>query len=388
VIDETIGADAMVAYASAVPNIDALNRADARFVVTPASPSETLARTVLANFDLSRMGDDPWVRADGAEDVYTRFRKADRDKPMAFVLWEPYLSKALEQSGAHLLLDSSRFRGYIVDVLVAQRQFLLEHEDVVRLVVEAYLRTAYEVNRGGEMEKLLADDARASGERLTQEQVARLAKGIWFKNTTENYAHMAITDDRASQQLQRLDLMIGNISAVLQRTGGIAGDPTGGKPNMLYYDGIFRKLYSSDFHPAIIRPATGEGESVRLRGELPALTDQQWRQLVSVGTLRVDRIVFARGTATLTHQSELALDRLAEILQSWPQYYLRVQGHARHEGDVEANRRLATERAAAARQYIVSRGIAPHRVNAVSTEPADTGGQAQSVSFVLGQTAY
>ena len=40
-VDETTGADAIVAYKSKVPNIDALNAAETRFVLTPSSPSET-----------------------------------------------------------------------------------------------------------------------------------------------------------------------------------------------------------------------------------------------------------------------------------------------------------------------------------------------------------
>ena len=49
-IDESRGADAMVAYKNGVPNLDALNSPRARVVLVPDSPSETLmamfARTV------------------------------------------------------------------------------------------------------------------------------------------------------------------------------------------------------------------------------------------------------------------------------------------------------------------------------------------------------
>ena len=47
-IDETRGADAMVAYRSAIPNVDALNATDVKFIITPDSPSETLARVVMS----------------------------------------------------------------------------------------------------------------------------------------------------------------------------------------------------------------------------------------------------------------------------------------------------------------------------------------------------
>ena len=96
IIDETRGADAMVAYKKAVPNVDALNRADTRFVLTPASPSETLARVVMTHFNLKNLSADPFVAGKDAEDVYRTYRKSQPDTKQVFVLWEPYVSKVLE----------------------------------------------------------------------------------------------------------------------------------------------------------------------------------------------------------------------------------------------------------------------------------------------------
>ena len=109
-IDETRGADAMVAYKKAVPNVDALNDPKTKFVLTPDSPSETLARVVVAHFQLDALESDPFVRAADAEDVYKRYRKSDPDTHQAFVLWEPYVSKVLENPNTHVVVDSSRFR--------------------------------------------------------------------------------------------------------------------------------------------------------------------------------------------------------------------------------------------------------------------------------------
>lgn len=55
VIDETAGADAIVARTSQVPNLQALDDPDARIIGTGNSPSEFLSRTVRANFDLPNM---------------------------------------------------------------------------------------------------------------------------------------------------------------------------------------------------------------------------------------------------------------------------------------------------------------------------------------------
>jgi outer membrane protein OmpA-like peptidoglycan-associated protein len=388
VIDETTGADAMVAYESAVPNIDALNAPDARIVATPDSPSQTLAQVVMANFRLDRLPAAPWVRADGAADVLKRFEKADRGAKAAYVLWEPYVSKALEEDGAHVLIDSSRFRGYIVDVLVVSREFLLDHEDAVRSVVEAYLRTLYDQRRAtGGLAAAVRADARQSGEPLTQSQADGLVKGVWWKTTQENYAHMGVGGGSGGS-LQTLDEVIRNIASVLLKTDAIGSASLASNPSVLYYDGILRAMRDADFHPSVVRRPGDEDAGQSRAVVVEALSDAQWEQLRPVGTLRVRPIVFARGTAILTRQSKFELDRLAGSLRTWPHYYVSIRGSARVEGEAEANRALAMSRAQAAAAYLTEQGIAAERVRAIGTEPAAEGGRAQTVRFILGQTPY
>ncbi|MEM9417633.1 MAG: OmpA family protein [Planctomycetota bacterium] len=390
-IDETTGADAIVAYEEAVPNIDALNRADARLVATPSSPSETLGRVVMANFALPELPDEPWTAADGAGDVYQQMKGADKSKPTAYILWEPFTSRALDLPGTHVLLDSSRFRGYIVDVLVVQRRFLLDHEDVVRAVVEEYLREAHRrrVQPAG-WAKLIAEDARRSGEALSKAQVERLVEGVWWKTTQENFAHLGLLRRGGGRdQLQPLGRMISNITEVLLQTGAIDADPTEGQPESLFYDGILSDLARENFHPAAIRPSPGaDAEQVRQVAEAPPLDDAGWDRLSPVGTLEVADLVFARGTARLTRRSEFTLDRLIETLDTWPQYYLKVTGQARQIGDADANRALAEQRAQAAAEYLIAKGATAHRIQAQSSAELGTGGTAQTVTFTLSQTPF
>ena len=141
VVDETTGADAIVAYKSQVPNIDALNHAETRFVLTPASPSETLARVVMSRFNLDNLAEDPFQKVNDAGEVFEHYRRAKSTEPLAFVLWEPYVSQMLKNPQTHVVVDSSRFPSTIVDVIVANRDFLLKNPDVVKAFVECYLRT-------------------------------------------------------------------------------------------------------------------------------------------------------------------------------------------------------------------------------------------------------
>jgi outer membrane protein OmpA-like peptidoglycan-associated protein/ABC-type nitrate/sulfonate/bicarbonate transport system substrate-binding protein len=395
-IDETKGADAMVARKSAVASIQDLDSPDARIVLTPKSPSEFLARVVMAHFSLPNLRKDWMVEADGAGDVYSRFKAADRNDKTAYVLWEPYVTKAVDD-GAHILLDSSKLRGYIVDVLVAQRKFLREKPAVVKSIVEAYMRVAYSHARqkGGMAAIVLEDSKTAGADGLNKKQAATLVERIQWKNTLENYGHFGLMEDGEPGGGQHLEDMITNITAVLLKTSALKADPLAGKANTLFYDGTLAEMKKADFHPSkklSLIEGMGVGasdlEAVRGARALGVLSDSQWSRLAPVGELQAEPISFARGTARINVRGERELTRLAKLMESWPQYYLLVVGHSRSEGDRDANFALARERADAAVAFLVTQGVSTDRVRAKAAEPSGAGGAAQSVSFVLGQLPY
>jgi len=394
VIDETRGADALVAYKSAVASLEDLDRADARIVLTPQSPSEFLARTVIAHFSLPHLPQRWWVGADGARAVYEKFRAADKSERRAYALWEPYVSKALALPGAHLLLDSSKLKGYIVDVLVVERKFLRDNARVVRDVLEAYFRTGYAYKRKpGGMAALVREDAQSTGaEALTQAQAEKLVQGIEWRNTLENYACFGLVGARSVQHIEDIIL---NITHVLVKTGALTRDPLDGKAHALFYDKTLKEMQAASFHPgkkvSVVEGlglGTDDLGQVRAASALRALTQAERESLVPVGRMRVKPIAFARGAARVNIQSRRDLDELARNLAAWPQYYLVVVGHARAQGDPEANLRLARERAEAAAQYLLSAGVHENRIKARAAAPSGREGSAQSVSFVLGQLPY
>jgi outer membrane protein OmpA-like peptidoglycan-associated protein/ABC-type nitrate/sulfonate/bicarbonate transport system substrate-binding protein len=395
VVDESKGADAVVAYENALANIEELNDANAAFVLTPDSPSEFLARVAIANFNLPNLPENWYEPAKGSEDVYRMLKAEGGHAKRAFVLWEPYVSRALENSEVHTLIDSSNLRGLIVDVLVAERSFLRSNPELATKVVESYLRALYRFDRDPQgLTKLFVEDARKTGSpTLTSEQAGKLRESIQLKNTLENYAHFGLLAEGDRKGLTHIEDAIGNISRILVRTGVFEADPMDGNASTLFYDRILRQLQEEQFHPASLGLVQGIGsgtaarEEVRGERELVSLSEEQWSQLVPVGTLSALAISFARGTARINIQSQRELDELASRLESLPRYYLRVIGHTRVEGNVEANRKLARQRADAATGYLLDKGINPNRIRAEATEP-EGGAEAQSVTFWVGQMPY
>jgi outer membrane protein OmpA-like peptidoglycan-associated protein len=369
-IDETRGADAMIAYKERYASVDSLNRSETRFVLVGDSPSETLARVVVRDFELSKLSKEVWKRVDSPEAVVQSYKKATPATDEVFVTWEPFVSQLLENDSLHVLVDSSKFTGFIVDALVVSRDFLLKEPAIVEKVIESYFRSANVYRDAEKLKQLVLEDAKQTGSKLTTKQADRLLAGIHWKNTQENYAHFGLRNDR----VVHIEDIIQRITSVLRETGAMANDPTGGQASKLYYDKVLASLKANNFLP---------DEIVRKESELVALNDKQWESLVPVGTLSVPELVFARGTATLTATSRQTLEELAIKLQSWPAYYLKVEGNAASGGNSEANLALASQRAQAAMDYLKSLGVSAARMKSVSGKV----GQSR-VMFILSEMPY
>ncbi|MFN0058183.1 MAG: OmpA family protein [Planctomycetota bacterium] len=391
-VDESRGADALLAHRSQVPDLDALNRTDARIVTVAGSPGETLSRVVRNTFNLSQLPMTGWSYLDTAAQVERQLTIDGAVKPYAYALWEPYVSNALAQPNVIRLADSSKFKGCIVDVLVVQREFLRDRADDVLELIEAYQRALFAVRqRPAGMTEVVLADARRQNLTLTAAQAEQLCRGLWWKNTSENYGHLGIRTGPEAGGLQPLETMISNLIRVLLATGAIARDPTDGQPNILYYDRLFSQLAAKNFHPAEAG-AAATSEAIRVESELRALSEAEWEQLLPVGTLTVERIVFPRGAATLLPQSEAVLRQIAQTLADCPQYYLRVNGQvaAASAADpaVDAmNRELALRRAAAAVEYLRQTGVSAARMHATQTSSRANSEQ-YTVTFLLCQLPF
>lgn len=398
VIDETKGADAVVAYKQGVPKISSLSNSQAKIVLTPDSPSETLARVMINKFSLPSLPQDWQSGANGAEDVYKKLKSGHPNDPTAYVLWEPFVTKARAINGIHVLLDSSKLKGYIVDVVIAQRQFLRDHPELVEAVVQAYLTARHDyANQPSGMVNLVLEDAKKYGDSLKRHEAEKLVNGIEWRNTMENYAHFDIIAPEEARTVERLEQMTAKIIDVLVKTDAISSDPLSGNYGQIFYAGTLRTLHRDKFHPSVAGSSGLDGidlgnamnatlPEARETKALSPISEEVWNQLVPVGDMKIEPIQFGRGNANIHRNSQRALDKIAQDLNSFPQWYLMVVGHTRREGDPGANQKLAKQRAEAAVQFLISKGVLKHRVRAIAINrppPNTTGGKAQSVVFVL-----
>ncbi|NNJ99342.1 MAG: OmpA family protein [Desulfatitalea sp.] len=230
---------------------------------------------------------------------------------------------------------------------------------------------------------------------MDREIATNLARRIEWKNTLDNYAYFGLQAEPQGGSRIHIEEMITNIVDVLVKTGTLPAALLQHKTHTLYHDRILAELRQADFHPGKkvdLVEGLGAGTSQLAprhhQARLAPLTDAQWQGLVPVGSLRIAPIAFGRGTARINLQSSRDLEALVRRLEGWPHYYLRVVGHTRDAGDRDANLKLARERAEAAVAALLAAGLDPNRVRAEAALPKGDRGEAQSVSFILGQSPF
>lgn len=79
-----------------------------------------------------------------------------------------------------------------------------------------------------------------------------------------------------------------------------------------------------------------------------------------------DRVLFAVDQSTLSPQGMQTLEGQAQWLQANNDYLAVIEGHADEQGTREYNVALGARRANAVREFLISRGIAPTRLQTVS----------------------
>jgi len=108
------------------------------------------------------------------------------------------------------------------------------------------------------------------------------------------------------------------------------------------------------------RPAIEDKKPDPLAGDIEAANRHAYEQ----GLL--GDVYFDFDRADLTEQARARLARNAEFLRSHPEFQLSLEGHCDERGTNEYNLALGERRAAAAKDYMVSLGVAAARLRTIS----------------------
>ncbi len=82
---------------------------------------------------------------------------------------------------------------------------------------------------------------------------------------------------------------------------------------------------------------------------------------------------FDYNQSTLTDEAKLLLDKEVKVLKENPKMKVRMAGYTSAQGSEDSNQKLSERRAAAVRNYLIEKGIAPGRIAVIGygrTKPA------------------
>ena len=79
-----------------------------------------------------------------------------------------------------------------------------------------------------------------------------------------------------------------------------------------------------------------------------------------------DRVLFAVDQSTLGPEAQAVLDQQATWLSQNGAYRALIEGHADEQGTTDYNLALGARRASAVQNYLISRGVAPNRLQTIS----------------------
>jgi len=345
VIDESKGGDAIVARAAAVPNLDALKaQGGARIAYTPASPSEHLLKSVGVHFDipaLQKKGGQWRVETDGSAAALAKLLKGEAD---VAVLWEPDVSRALAEPGIVKLLGTEDTDRLIVDVLLASRRSVQQDPAQLQLLLKQYFET---LRWYGEHPAELEADV-AAYTALAPEQARAVLRGVAWAGLDENGAEwFGVTPSGLPGDEGLIDTIDGTLK-VLIAAGDFSRNPLPDQDPLRLTN---RQFVTSLYLPQAKPELAGKADTLAL--EFKPLDDAGWERMKQVGTLRIEAIGFARGTATLDEDSRATLDDIADKLRRYPRYRLLIKGHTGLGGDDAANLQLSKDRAQAAADYLL-----------------------------------
>jgi len=355
-ISESKGADAIVGFGDVTPTgkINDLNSPDIRIVYTSESPSSFLLDLTISDFDLDQLQrkDITWRHEVGSsEEAYKKAKQALKDRSVgdAFVMWEPEVSKAIEELSMKYIWGSDKFAGYIIDVFVFHRDFVSKQPEMVKKFLTTYFRVLDRYD--SDQESMVKEMSKST--KLKQGAVETMVKKIDWYNLQDNcIQQFGIPISVGDPTNDRIFNTIISCIDVMTRTGTFDGS----KLRDPY------KIVNSSFLEELARSSVesvGQGSSAA-RVDFAGLDDAGWSALREVGTMRIEPITFQSGTNRLDDSGKDVVDRVAQMLvNNYPSYRVAVRGHT-GPGDAKANKQLSLKRS----QVVLQRLLAVHSVDA------------------------
>jgi len=271
------------------------------------------------------------------------------------VLWEPDVTRALSTEGLVKLLGTEDTRRLIVDVLLVNRAFSAEDPAAVTALLAGYFQVLREYRENSQR----LEQAVAESTRLPAQSVRRLLAGVEWTSLSDNFQTWLGSASGGDALVDAIHAAV----RILVDAGEFKASPL---PDQDPYRIINRQFLSAVYVKSVTGQKAPVADAPSLERKFSALSDGGWAALKAVGTLKAVPVVFQSGTAELSYEGKIELDRAMETLAHYPNFRVVIKGHTALRGDAAENQRLSEERAEAAARYLnVTYNVDRNRVRVI-----------------------
>jgi len=360
VIDESKGADAILALRDKVANLDDLKGNDhIKVAYTPDSPSHHLLKATSDHFNVPELlprRSDLRIETDGSPAAVKALLKGTADVAVA---WEPDVTKGLQDRKVVKLLGTEVTEKLIVDVLLVNRRFASEKPEVVTLFMTNYFKTLKKYKQDKAL--LMKDLRKDTG--LSEKKIESVMQSIRWINFMENCEDWFGIGTYNEGLVDTIE----STMTVLQNAGDFKSNPLPDEdPYRLTYREFLEQLNRQGIGSGFLKADPTDGSFAGIEARFQALDEGGWAQLKVVGGLKVGKIPFLRGSSSLNIKAKEIVDSAVDKLKHYPALRVVIEGHTGNRRDPELNRILSRDRAEAVQQYlVVTYNIDPNRLRAV-----------------------
>lgn len=363
IIDESKGGDAILTRDEAIKGLDDLKgRDDIRVAFTPASPSHYLLKAAADHFNVRELHPPPGPRrieTDGSEKAREKLLTGAAD---VAVVWEPDVSRSLEQSGITKILGTEDTERLIVDILLVSREYSQQSPLVIRQLLANYFRVLKKYRDNPDLLKKHVKKETGLGE----DKILVMLNGVhWtsFMENCEKWFGIALPGSFAEEGI--LDAIDATVD-VLSSAGDFASNPIpDNNPYRLTNSTFLEQLFTGGISGFTLPGGKGNNkvQANSLETVFSPLEEQEWLSLKEIGTLKVEPIIFQRGSTRLTMLAKQVVDKAVMRLKHYPNFRVVVRGHTGTRGDRDENIKLSRQRAEAVARYMtITYGIDGNRL--------------------------
>ncbi len=343
-IDESSGGDAIF-LAKGRQGFDSVKPSD-KVCYASGTPSEHLWD--FASLSFSNLGDK--LLTDNGVVAGDCWKKLQAGQVQVAVLWQPFTAIAAKEGYPKVFATGGQADDVIVDVLVANRDYVIREKDTLTKLARAYFDTidGYLKEPEAHARFITADCGGDCGGDAKLGQA--VLDGIDFLSYEENMCLWWGQCGTATKMLERIN----KTSRLLVAKGKLSSDalPT---PASILNDSFLVGLRTElEQHAKLAGEVAGKETDVRAptlaakeKVYTYAAAEAKAKADADVGTLSLPNIYFPEGKASIDPNAQSVVSGIADRLKSFPALCVRVYGHTNSSGDPERNQRLSQDRAQA-----------------------------------------